>query len=198
MDFPSENWVYNDWTTSEGLRQRGGGLHAGELHPDEEHRPHPRQFPALPRRLQATGHTALHGWALIPLLQNQLAAKFVVPSINNQSYFQHTIITLRCCPFRVGWCCVWRLRRRGFGWGACWIWNVHIHPWICAFCLRRHPICARGCAGAGFGTDSGKKDCSVAYSDNQSYYQHTIVALADSNNQSYYQHTIVALADSNN
>jgi len=27
-------------------------------------------------------------------LQNQLAAKFEVPSINNQRYFQHTIRTL--------------------------------------------------------------------------------------------------------
>ncbi len=41
-----------------------------------------------------TGHTILHGWALRTILQNQLAAKFEVPSINNQSYFQHTIITL--------------------------------------------------------------------------------------------------------
>jgi hypothetical protein len=38
----------------------------------------------------------------------------------------------------------------------------------------------------------------VPNSNNQSYYQHTIITLADSNNQSYYQHTIITLADSNN
>jgi hypothetical protein len=109
MDFPSENWVYNDWDDFDTASANVVGDYTLEIFAQLRNTgrildnflcvragPDPGTLQGRPRGIQSRQRATRFctGELFIPFLQNQLAAKFEVPSINNQSYFQHTIITL--------------------------------------------------------------------------------------------------------
>ncbi len=249
-----------------GLRQRGGGLHAGDLRPAEEHRPHPRQFPVRPGRAgswNTSGPSSgdpnrqratrfCTGELFIPFLQNQLAAKFEVPSINNQSYFQHTIITLADSNFIHSLLhsfihnsiiqsiicflslLIYHLYSNSFfrsiihsfvrsfnhssfylsylySFLVFWLFSCSLLTyWLLAVhYIFTNSVEQSASSYGGFPSENVRRRKNLSgfighrtqlkrWPLVRSYYQHTIVTLADSNSQSYYQHTIVTLADSNN
>jgi len=125
MDFPSENWVYNDWDDFDTVSANVVGDNTLEIFTQLRNTgsildnfrcvlrgsKHLEINASLTDMILRAGSWNTSGPSsedssrqratrfctgefFIPFLQNQLAAKFEVPSINNQCYFQHTIRTL--------------------------------------------------------------------------------------------------------
>jgi hypothetical protein len=125
MDFPSENWVYNDWDDFDTVSANVVGDYTLEIFTQLRNTgsildnfrcvlrgsKHLEINASLTDMILRAGSWNTSGPSsedssrqrttrfctgefFIPFLQNQLAAKFEVPSINNQRYFQHTIRTL--------------------------------------------------------------------------------------------------------